>query len=252
MFITTVLGICGSPRKGNSNYLLNHALEGAKEVDAQSVETENYSIKGKNFLPCIACSHCARHEGTCVHNDDFEELRNLWLNADVVLYSVPVYHMSIPGQLKCFIDRLGNSLFGMFHAQLPEGKDTLPKLLKIIGSIAQGIHIFSGQEHTITYLIKHALIMQSIPVTADLWESYIGVGGWTANLIERDGLEKLAQHGDMSAEAAIRAARVIGRRAVEMAMIVCAGVLARRDVLEKDPLYLPLLSRLEEKQKNYR
>ncbi|MEW5816750.1 MAG: flavodoxin family protein [Spirochaetota bacterium] len=248
MSVTRVLGICGSPRKGNSYFLLNHALEGALEVNPEVVITETYTIKGKTFLPCIACSYCAEHEGECIQKDDFEGLRDLWLKADVILYSVPVYHMSIPGQLKCFIDRLGNSLFGTFRSQLPEGRDTLPKMFKIIGSIAQGIHIFSGQEHTITDLINHALIMQSIPVTADLWESYIGVGGWTSNFSERNGFEKLYQRGDVSSGVTVRAARTIGRRAVEMAMIIRAGLTACRDMLKKDPVYHPLLSRFEEKQ----
>ncbi|MGA2478883.1 MAG: hypothetical protein ABSG63_09060 [Spirochaetia bacterium] len=127
----------------------------------------------------------------------------------------------------------------MYRALLPEGKDTLPKLLKVVGSIAQGIHIFSGQEHTITDLINHALIMQSIPVAADLWESYIGAGGWTANRDARDALETLAGEKEMGAIAAVSAFRTLGRRAVEMAMIVRAGVTACREVLEKDPLYAP-------------
>jgi multimeric flavodoxin WrbA len=153
--------------------------------------------------------------------------------------------MGVPGQLKCFLDRLGNSAFGMYRSLLPAGKDTLPKLLKVVGSIAQGIHIFSGQEHTITDLINHALIMQSIPITGDLWESYIGAGGWTANRAAQNGLETLVHEGDMSAAAAVAASRAMGRRSVEMAMIVRAGILACREVLEKDPLYRPLLSRLD-------
>jgi multimeric flavodoxin WrbA len=227
---------------------LEKALEGGKEVDPQGVETELYPIKGKSFHPCIACSHCAKHGGDCAQKDDFAELKALWLNADVILYSVPVYHMGVPGQLKCFLDRLGNSMFGLYRSQLPEGRDTLPKLLKVIGSIAQGIHVFSGQEHAITDLINHALIMQSIPVTADLWEAYIGVGGWTATSDAKDGLQSLAATGDTSAEAAVRACRAIGRRAVEMALIIQSGVLACREMLQKDPLYLPLLSRLEKKR----
>jgi multimeric flavodoxin WrbA len=237
-----VLGICGSPRKGNSHFLLEKALAGARETSPERVQTELYSIRGKSFSPCIACSYCAKHEGACVHKDDFAELRALWMESDVILYSVPVYHMGIPGQLKCFIDRLGNSTFGMYRALLPEGKDTLPKLLKVIGSIAQGMHIFSGQEHTITDLINHALIMQSIPVAADLWESYIGAGGWTANRDGRDALETLAGEKETGATAAVSAAQTLGRRCVEMAMIVRAGVAANRELLEKDPLYAPLLS----------
>ncbi len=243
----TVLGICASPRKGNSAFLLEKALEGSREVDPSGVETRFYSIRGKTFRPCIACDHCLKHGGECAQSDDFQELRELWLDADVILYSVPVYHMGIPGQLKCFIDRLGNSMFGRYRSQM--GRDTLPKLLKVIGSIAQGIHIFSGQEHAITDLINHALIMQSIPVSADLWESYIGAGGWTGNSGDRDGLQKLTDAGDLGAQAAVSASRALGRRAVEVASIVQSGVLACVEMLRKDPVYRPLLDRLEEKKR---
>ena len=36
--------------------------------------------------------------------------------ADAHLYSVPVYHVGIPGQVKCFIDRLGNTINWLFRA----------------------------------------------------------------------------------------------------------------------------------------
>lgn len=249
MLTIKVLGICGSPRHGNSYFLLENAVRGAKEVNKDAIKAEIYSIKGKTFHPCIACSYCGKHEGKCVHKeDDFEELREKWLKADVILYSLPVYHMSIPGQLKCFIDRLGNSMFGLFKSEFPDS-DKLPKMFKIIGSIAQGCHIFSGQEHTITDLINHAIIMQSIPVAGDMWESYIGAGGWTAGLIERNAMEKLFKEGDMSAEVAVKASRTIGRRAVEMAMIIQSGLIACEDMLKENPIYHHIFSMLEEKKK---
>ena len=247
MLNTKVLGICGSPRKGNSLYLLEQALKAAKDVDHRSVETELYSMRGKTYNPCIACRFCKDHNGDCVHKDDFEDLRRRWLDADVIIYSVPVYHMSMPGQVKCFIDRLGNSMSGRFRSQLPEGVYALPKLFKIIGSIAQGIHIFSGQEHTITDLINHALIMQCIPATGDMWESYIGAGGWTVNLIDRNGFEKLAKGDDLGVKAAIKASRDLGKRSVELSKIIQSGILASKTLLEKDPIYHPVISMLEKR-----
>ena len=248
MIYTDVLGISGSPRKGNSQFLLEQALESAKLVEPEYVHTHMYSVRGKTFNPCIACGYCEEHDGTCVHKDDFEGLRQLWLGADVIIYSVPVYHMSMPGQLKCFIDRLGNSMSGKFRSQMPAHMKTLPKLFKVIGSIAQGMHIFSGQEHTITDLINHALIMQSIPVVGDMWESYIGAGGWTMNRIERDGLKGLADGEDLSVKAVIKASRDIGRRSVELAKIVHSGVLAEKDLLDRDPVYHPLVASLEKRR----
>ena len=247
MLYTKVLGISGSPRKGNSLFLLKEALESAKGVVPDSVHTQLYSIKGRIFNPCIACRYCKDHDGDCVHKDDFEELREFWLDADVIIYSVPVYHMSIPGQLKCFIDRLGNSMSGKFRSKMPEGVYALPKLLKIIGSIAQGIHIFSGQEHTITDLINHTLMMQSVPVAGDMWESYIGAGGWTVNLIDRDSFEKLAKGDDLGVKAAIKASKDLGRRSVELAKIIQSGILASKALLVKDPVYQPVITMLEKR-----
>jgi multimeric flavodoxin WrbA len=176
-----VLGISGSPRKGNSEYLLKKALEGAIEYSPERIKTDIYSFRGKTIGPCLACNNCVRNGGTCIIKDDFENLRQKWLRADIIIYSLPVYHMSMPGQVKCFIDRLGNASFGSHRVVLPDGRETLSKQMKVIGTIAQGIHIFSGQEHTITDMINHTLVMQSVPVAGDLWEAYIGAGGWTRN-----------------------------------------------------------------------
>ncbi len=236
-----VLGINGSPRKGNSEFLLNKALDYIKNVDNFDLEIDRYSFRGKEFKACIACGYCGRNEGECVFDDDFAELKDKWLAADVILYSVPVYHMSIPGQVKCFIDRLGNSFFATFSSNFPEDKDTLPKLLKVIGSIVQGAHIFSGQEHTITDLINHALLMQSIPVVGDMWESYIGAAGWTNSKIDREAMEKDFKDGDFDVQIAVEASEKIALRSVEMAAIIKSGTEVNRDYLINDNHYKPFL-----------
>lgn len=244
-----VLGICGSPRKGNSMYLLEHAMEAAKVSSPETVETEIYSFRGKTFNPCLGCNKCAEQNGQCVHKDDFEELRGKWMNADAIIYSVPVYHMTYPGQLKCFIDRLGNSGFGIFLPYWAAGKefDSLPKLYKVIGSIAQGIHIFSGQEHTITDFINHALLMQCIPVPGDMWEAYIGVGAWTSNDIDRHALEKQVAAGNWDSSLAVKSSKAMGHRVAQMATIVKSGILANRPTLELEPLHRPIFNWLDGK-----
>jgi len=233
-----VLGICASPRKGNSEYLLEKALKAAASVE-KSVETQFYTLRGKKMRPCVACGHCFSSAGVCPIRDDFQKLNELWHGADIIIYSAAVYHMSMPGQLKCFIDRLGNAGFGRFANLYEPGKERLPKTMKVIGSIAQGVHTCSGQEHTITDLINHALIMQGIPVTGDMWESYIGGGSWTRNDIDRNAMEKQAEQGELDALVAVRSAEAIGKRAVEMAQIIRAGALAMREELQGDPTYVP-------------
>lgn len=245
-----ILGISGSPRKGNSEYLLKHAVEAAAEYTPDRVTTDIYSFRGKHFEPCLGCGNCIRKNGECIHKDDFDDLRARWLWADVVIYSLPVYHMSMPGQVKCFIDRLGNASFGSHRVVLESGAETLSKQMKIIGTIAQGIHIFSGQEHTITDMINHALIMQSLPVTGDLWEAYIGAGAWTRNIDSTKALEQLKDEGEFSAETAVRAARQLGRRCVEQADIQLQGLLACGGRLRKDPVYTRLFENLDTRSRS--
>jgi multimeric flavodoxin WrbA len=233
-----VLGICGSPRKNaNTEFLLNQALDAAKSVDREAVETEVYSIAGKEYLPCISCFLCAK-TGECVRSkkDDFNELRDKWICADAVIMAVPVYHMSIPGQLKCFIDRLGNSLWSY--------PGCAGKHLKVYGAIAQGVHIFSGQENTIKEIINHALVMGNIVIAGDPWESYLGGGGWTENKIEKDALKKLYEGKSLDAVVAIKASRSLGKNVAQLALILKAGALLYIDQLKSDPSYTPFVERI--------
>lgn len=233
-----VLGICGSPRRGgNTEFLLDVALEGAKEASPNEVEVEKYSIVGKQFGPCTSCLRCVELQGECTRKDSFQELRDKWVEADVVIYAIPVYHMTIPGQLRCFIDRLGNSQY-CYH------NFAVPRRPKVIGAIAQGIHIFSGQEHAITDIINHALLMGCIPATGDQWECYIGAGGWTFNEIEKDALKKHYESGDLDAQVAVRAARSIGRRCTELALLLLAGARERMDIIGSQPVYKPWAERV--------
>jgi len=241
-----VLGINASPRKGNSEFLLNKALDYIKQQKEIDVEIEKYSFRGKKIQPCLACNYCSDHNGKCIQNDDFNSLKEMWVAADVILYSVPVYHMGMPGQLKCFIDRLGNSLFGTFSENFPAGAGTLPKLYKVIGNIVQGIHFSSGQEHTITQLINHTLLMQSIPVVADMWESYIGSAGWTENNINRKALEEMYNKGSFDATIAVKSAEKISHRAIELALIIKSGLRSNKEYFQKQNHYNVLMNKISD------
>jgi multimeric flavodoxin WrbA len=236
-----VLGISGSPRKNaNTEFLLNQALDAAKSVNPKNVETESYSIAGKEYLPCISCFTCAK-TGECVRSekDDFNELRDKWVDADAIIMAVPVYHMSIPGQLKCFIDRLGNSLWSY--------QGSAGRHLKVYGAIAQGVHIFSGQENAIKEIINHAIVMGNIVTSGDPWESYIGGAGWTENKVEKNALKTLYESKSFDADVAVKSARTLGKRVAELALIIKAGALYYRDYLEKDPLFRPLIERINKR-----
>jgi multimeric flavodoxin WrbA len=225
-----ILGISASPRgKANSYYLLGRALEEAKKV-LRDAEIDVYTFEKKRFSGCIHCYGC-RKKGTCVLKDDFQDLAERWMAADIILYSVPVYHMSIPGQLKCFIDRLGQS--GFTKLAPSQGQTGMTKSLKCIGIISQGMHIFSGQEHAVTELVNHALIMGCLPIAGNLPESYIGAGGWTECLRDKDAIEQLNARGTISARAAVAAAESLGQNVAQLARIIQAGRIALSTGLER-------------------
>lgn len=232
-----LLGISASPRKsGNSRYLLERALEAAADGTPESVESELYSISGKDIGPCISCFRCAEL-GDCATEDDFQELRDKWVAADAIIYSVPVYHIGIPGQLKCFIDRLGNSLYSYYGGQVSRN-------LKTVGTIVQGSHMFAGQEKVITTLIDHAVLLSCVPVAGDPWQSYLGAAGWTRNEMGKDSLRRLYEEGEPDAEVTVAAAESLGKRLVQMALLLKAGGAACRDMLIEDGSYSAFLSRL--------
>jgi multimeric flavodoxin WrbA len=233
-----VLGISGSPRIGNSTYLLSVALQAAADVNRDLVTIESYSFKGKKFGPCTGCFKCGEEKqmGECVVKDDFQQLRDMWLEADAIIYSVPVYHVSVPGQLKCFIDRLGNTINKYYR--LPS-----PRFMKTVGAIAQGMHLFGGQELTISFLLHHAVLKNCIPVSGDGWQSYLGAAGWTGAQRERESISKQVTLQDRDAEVVLQAAASLGRRVTEMAFVLRLGLANLSDVFTPDDAYDPVLKR---------
>jgi multimeric flavodoxin WrbA len=231
-----LLGISASPRKsGNSWFLLERASAAARNAAPESLECELYSFAGKKMEPCISCFKCLDKKD-CIREDGFHDLRDKWEAADAIIYSVPVYHMGLPGQFKCFIDRLGNTTYAKHNHS--------PKYLKIIGNLVQGGSIFAGQEQVLTALINHSILMSCLPVGGDLWQCYIGAAGWTRNSLDTDSLSQLYQEGEEDAQAVVVGAESVGKRVVQIAQIVKSGGEACYDALAKDDIYSHFLDRV--------
>lgn len=234
----SLLGICGSPRAtGNSRYLLDIAVEEALNAADGRMTAEVVSLSGLKIEPCTSCYTCGKREGRCFIEDDFAPLQAKWAAADAVIYSVPVYHLGLPGQLKCFIDRLGNSLWSYYGG-------VVSKSLRVIGAITQGAHLFAGQEMAATAIIHHALVMGGVPVTGDPWESYIAAAGWTRCGERKDAIRRLVNEEEGDAQVTVRATRSLGRRVAQMALLVRAGGEAMRQELLDDGGYSVFLGRL--------
>jgi multimeric flavodoxin WrbA len=101
-----VVGICGSPRKGNTEWMLRKLLEGAAKAGA---ETELILLREKNIGWCDGCLRCEaggkRQKGICRIQDDMQEIYGKLEEADGLALGTPVYFELLSGLLKNFIDR---------------------------------------------------------------------------------------------------------------------------------------------------
>jgi putative sterol carrier protein len=102
-----VLALNGSPRmKASSTYhMLKPLLEGMEKAGA---ETELIHIRELNLEFCIGCYTCwVRTPGVCIHQDKDRMVAVLesFNTADLVVFGTPLYHFTMSGIMKTFIDR---------------------------------------------------------------------------------------------------------------------------------------------------
>jgi hypothetical protein len=105
------------------------------------------------------------------------------------------------------------------------------------------MHFAAGQELAINFLIQHAVLKNCIPVSGDGWQSYLGAGGWTLGQREKDAIKRQCENKDLDAEVAVHASRSLGKRAVELALIIQQGGASLKEFLSRDPSYGPFLKR---------
>lgn len=97
-----VLGIYGSPRKGgNTDQLLDRALEGA---EAAGAEISRVYARDLKMGGCIGCGGCDK-TGKCVVDDDMQTVYPLLAEADIVILASPIYFYGLTAQVKALVDR---------------------------------------------------------------------------------------------------------------------------------------------------
>lgn len=97
-----LLAVVGSPRlKGNTNYLVDQALEQASKLGA---EIEKLVLVEYKLNPCLGHDDCASFE-LCLQKDDGARILDRFCEADGVILATPVYYYNVSAQMKAFIDR---------------------------------------------------------------------------------------------------------------------------------------------------
>ena len=61
---------------------------------------------------CRACETCFSTGKACTFDDDFNTIAPAILEADVIVFTMPVYWYSIPAQIKGVIDRIFSMVVG--------------------------------------------------------------------------------------------------------------------------------------------
>ena len=98
-----IIGLNGTPRTGgNSEILLDKALEGAAQAGAVFVRLD---VARMRIGGCRACGSCIEDAGVCVQNDDMDRIYHLLDEADGIIVSSPLYFSGLSSQLKAVIDR---------------------------------------------------------------------------------------------------------------------------------------------------
>jgi len=97
-----ILAIVGSPRpKGNTNYLVDRALE---EASKKGAETEKIVLSQYEVNPCLGHDDCPSFD-SCLQKDDTGWILDRFCEADGVILATPVYYYNVSAQMKAFIDR---------------------------------------------------------------------------------------------------------------------------------------------------
>lgn len=97
-----VLILSASPRKGgNSEILCDQFMRGAQEAGHN---VEKVVLREQKINYCLGCEACMNTQ-KCVQKDSMNDILAKMVEADVLVFSTPVYFYSMCGQLKTFIDR---------------------------------------------------------------------------------------------------------------------------------------------------
>ena len=97
-----ILGIYGSARKGgNSDQLLDKALEGAESSGAEILKVYARDL---TMCGCLACGGCDK-TGKCIVNDDMQKVYPLLEEAEVIFLASPIFFYGISAQAKALVDR---------------------------------------------------------------------------------------------------------------------------------------------------
>jgi len=208
----TILGVNGSPRKGNTDILLTQALSAARCADR--IKTEIINLRREKIEYCIGCFKCNEindyPSGCQVHRDSMDALTGKLVACHGLILASPVYFGGVTGQMKTFMDRTEPLL-----RYAPDPRRSALRN-KVAAAISVGGNRNGGQEATIQGL-HHFFMIHDMVVVGTGPElqpgCYLGAAAFSGGHPQLGSKVKNAVEND---PIGIRAAAIIGRRVAEM------------------------------------
>ena len=105
-----ILVITGSPRRKGNSFAMTDAFIKAAEERGHSVKRSDAAMM--KLGGCHACETCYRTGKAGSYDDDFNTIAPDILEADAIVFTMPVYWYSIPSQIKAVIDRIYSLVVG--------------------------------------------------------------------------------------------------------------------------------------------
>lgn len=102
--------ITGSPRKNGNSFAMTDAF--IKAAEARGHEVTRFDAAMMKIGGCHACETCFKTGKACSFDDDFNKIAPAILDADGIVFTMPVYWYSIPAQIKGVIDRIYSLVVG--------------------------------------------------------------------------------------------------------------------------------------------
>jgi len=166
-----IVGICGSPRKQATEYVLREAL---RMLGQQGFQAELFTVRGKKIGFCTHCDHCLKNKGDCNIKDDMIKLYALLKKAEGIIIATPVYNGGVSAQTKAIMDRC--------RALLAEN----PKVFKYKAgmAIAIGGDRIGGQESAIQQIHTFYILNGAIPISGGFFGANLGATFWSKDTLE--------------------------------------------------------------------
>jgi len=165
-----IVGICGSPRKQATEYVLREAL---RMLEKDGFGTEFFTVRSKDIGFCQHCDYCLRHK-ECRIKDDMYELYPLLRDAQGIVIATPVYCGGISAQVKAVMDRC--------RALLAADRNFFKSRVGM--AIAVGGDRIGGQELAMQQVMTFYILNGIIPISGGSFGANLGASFWSRDTLE--------------------------------------------------------------------